>query len=572
MMVGEIKMRGSLWQREDRQAHRMIWGAALLWLAVACGGNGSEADDPPAGPVEDRALTAAATAVLRTPSDPDGALRAYQGEIERVLSENRDPEAAARLLQLSALSGLDAQTADAFAALEKTVDGGVYSASFASTRSKRGEAGLSTPLCTENVDQARTVVYFVNGVANNIFDALGSLHMLKGRMDNLFSPRAEFRLFYNASGTRTPEDECNYYGLALSDRERVNGPLRDRLMAAATARCGARGPAADLGEVLVQWLLRGTSLPEAHLVGKLRDLVLADVLSGKKVLLVAHSQGNLYVEASLRSLMTARAPDGRDPPALSVGAIAVASPITYSTTVHSAFPQRIRTVQVFGDIIQAVPGAPGATVENQHSLLVRFSIQASNAAADVISNLAESGWSRALYTIAAYSTVFMASFAAHNFTLSYLNGASAVQMAAEMRSVDGLMQNGRPALGQGFFQVTLTWNVPGDIDLHVLEPTNAHVYWAGRLGISGELDKDDIYGMGPENYFVCSPGKLMPGSYVIGLNNYNGVTGTHALVSIRAGTQFRNYTQVLGEADLGQTVMELVTVTHGADGSFSFSR
>lgn len=562
-----------MWRSSERPAWYTVCAMVLLGLAVACGEEPAGAETPPPEPVTDPALTAAAAAVLRSPDNPDQALRAYQGEVERVLAQSSSLGAATELLELSTLSSLDEQSANAMSTLAMAVDGHVFSASFATSGSQRGQVGLSTPLCNENVDRARTIVYFINGVGNDIFGALGNLHLLRQSMRELFTPQAEFRLFYNASGFRTPEAECNYYGLALSDEARVRGALRTRLEAAARQRCRNANIIPDFGEALVQLLERESGAAESLLVEKLRDLVVADVLSGKKVLLVAHSQGNLYVEAALSQIRSLPAPDGGQRPAESVAAIAVASPITYSSEVRSAFQNRLRVVQVLYDIIQAVPGAPAATVENEYSRRVSSNLQIARVTSALIHLLLRDGRARAVATVLAYIPVFYASYGAHRFDYSYIGDVIARRhLASEMQYADRYVNNGRAVLGQGFFQITLTWNIAGDIDLHLLEPLGTHVYWRNRRGQIGELDRDDIYGTGPENYFVCSPGRLHPGTYAVKLNNFSGVTGTQTTVLIRAGTQFRHYTQVLGGANYGQDLIDLVTVRHDADGSFHFSR
>ncbi|MCY1072897.1 YfaP family protein [Archangium lansingense] len=548
-----------------RTACQVMALTVLLGLGGAC--SEAETDEP----VTDLGLTNAAAAVLSAPDNPDVALQAYQGEIARVLEQSSNPEEISSMLHLSPLAKLDAQTSGAFAALEQTVDGRVYSTAFVASRAKDGVMGLSTPLCTENVDQARTVVYFVNGIGNSIFHALASLHVLEKNTKSLFEGSVEYRLFYNASGSRSPEAECSYYGLVLND-PRVTSSMRAQIEAAAAQRCNderLRAKFEDFAEAIVQWLDPELSRPEPLLVGRLQELVLSDVLSGKKVLLVAHSQGNFYVNAAL-SAMPSNPPDGEGTPADSVGVVAVASPLQYLAT-QSTF--QVRHVQLFGDIIHAVPGAPDSTVENENSQEVRRRLQQAGLTARFISALGAKGWVKAVATIALYLPVVHAAYVTHNFTESYLQyPASLLKVQSELQDVNSRLGNSRDTLGQGFFQVTLTWNIAGDIDLHLVEPNLSHVYFFDKYGDVGVLDRDDIQGRGPENYFVCSPGKLVPGTYSVMLNNYSGTAGTDATVRIRAGSQFRTYMQVMDGPSYGANLIELVKVKYGIDGSFSFSR
>jgi hypothetical protein len=51
-------------------------------------------------------------------------------------------------------------------------------------------------------------------------------------------------------------------------------------------------------------------------------------------------------------------------------------------------------------------------------------------------------------------------------------------------------------------QLTLIWDTDADLDLHVIEPGGAHIFWEHRNGTrGGELDVDDTDGLGPENVF-----------------------------------------------------------------------
>ena len=52
-------------------------------------------------------------------------------------------------------------------------------------------------------------------------------------------------------------------------------------------------------------------------------------------------------------------------------------------------------------------------------------------------------------------------------------------------------------MGNGPITITFTWDVPFDIDLHVIEPDGTHVYWINKKGNSGYLDVDDVTGYGP---------------------------------------------------------------------------
>lgn len=82
-------------------------------------------------------------------------------------------------------------------------------------------------------------------------------------------------------------------------------------------------------------------------------------------------------------------------------------------------------------------------------------------------------------------------------------------------------------LGQGKIQISLQWEGFGDIDLHVIEPGGRDVYFDNKNGYAGSLDQDNILGFGKtdftsssdsnynkiEHYFACSEKNLIPQGY-----------------------------------------------------------
>lgn len=74
-------------------------------------------------------------------------------------------------------------------------------------------------------------------------------------------------------------------------------------------------------------------------------------------------------------------------------------------------------------------------------------------------------------------------------------------------------------------QFTLIWDTDADLDLHVIEPGGAHIYWEYRSGKKGgELDVDDVDGQGPENIF-WKKGNAPSGDYKWRVHYYGGFGG-----------------------------------------------
>lgn len=90
-------------------------------------------------------------------------------------------------------------------------------------------------------------------------------------------------------------------------------------------------------------------------------------------------------------------------------------------------------------------------------------------------------------------------------------------------------------------RVLLSWDTDGtDVDLHVVDPTGAHTFYANRVSPSGgALDVDVTTGYGPEIFAHPSP---PPGVYLVYVNFYGAgrdreiVTVAHVTVLIGEGS------------------------------------
>lgn len=79
------------------------------------------------------------------------------------------------------------------------------------------------------------------------------------------------------------------------------------------------------------------------------------------------------------------------------------------------------------------------------------------------------------------------------------------------RQDDIQLGNGALVSGNGAVKITLTWDKPSDIDLHCVDPSGYHIYYADRYssGTNGYLDFDNIPGFptctDPENIYFEAP-------------------------------------------------------------------
>lgn len=255
---------------------------------------------------------------------------------------------------------------------------------------------------------------------------------------------------------------------------------------------------------------------------------------GQKLLLVAHSQGNLFVNQAYDHILQ------------SVGAPGV-------SVVHIA------------------PASP--TLRGPHILAV----------IDLVINAL-----RLVGTVPAVNSYILPStsdLSGHTLVGTYLDPTRSARTDIQTLLMNALAGLGVPAItttggALGSFTVTLNWSGMGDEDMHVFEPLGAHVYYASKAGATGYLDVDNTVGLGPEHYYgSCDPTILQPGTYSIGINNFNMAdfqTATVQVATANAGvllTKQVNTGATVGPAgDAAPIPVASVTVTKDPiTGNFSFA-
>lgn len=138
----------------------------------------------------------------------------------------------------------------------------------------------------------------------------------------------------------------------------------------------------------------------------------------------------------------------------------------------------------------------------------------------------------------------------HKLINTYLDPNRGARNFINLSITDAMNQLVTPSTegNQGAFTVTLTWDGSGDVDLHTFEPNNgSHVYYSNSQGQVGRLDIDNRIANGPEHYFAsCDPNILQTGNYSIGINNYAGATGRIATVQVATSSKGVIFTKVLG--------------------------
>ena len=228
------------------------------------------------------------------------------------------------------------------------------------------------------------------------------------------------------------------------------------------------------------------------------DRYRARILEGSKVVLVAHSQGNLFAN---RAWLRLTADERR-----SFGIVSVANP---DSSVAGGGPY---TTLLEDLVILAIPGSMSSNTTN-------------------------------------FGVPLFFDPLGHNFIRAYMLrfSLSRPRILGHIESTINSLVQPTPEAGEGIITVTLTWGDEPDVDLHAFEPNGTHVYYANRTGQSGYLDVDDVTSFGPEHYFVACD-TLETGRYRIGVNYYRGSGPEVARVQIQAGLLVRSFQIPLNQA------------------------
>jgi hypothetical protein len=255
------------------------------------------------------------------------------------------------------------------------------------------------------------------------------------------------------------------------------------------------------------------------------NATIARILSEKKKLvLIAHSQGNLFLNRAYEKALTIPTSDGGT---------------------------------VSGANVKAVHVAPA-------SILVKgdYTLANIDAVIDAL-KLAGGGIKDKNLTLPASPNTDVTG---HLFIETYLDPSRAGRAAVTANLMTALdtVQPPKTQGVAGFFTATLTWDGRGDVDLYVTEPNSTRVYYGSKIGQSGFLDTDNTEANGPEHYTAsCERSKLQQGSYRIGINNFADADGRKATLTIsssKSGEIFKKLSLDVGTADNGTTVIPVVTV------------
>ncbi|HEX2218271.1 MAG TPA: hypothetical protein VHG35_05665 [Gemmatimonadales bacterium] len=304
---------------------------------------------PPGG--ED--LLRSARAILTSP-DPVAAYQSHLDAVGDLFASVGEPEALRRLAAIEYLAFDPVRDADAMLRVDSVLAGHGFalrgSAVMATTRQGTGPASLS-----QSAAGTPTTAYYVNGVLNSFTQAQTSARVLEVVVDEAGTPNIDrVGVLYNRtySAQMTPFEKRTT--MCLQDLARSEHFLGDLSLRFRYLRCMGDfgqhlGTNFDLVEALRQVMqINGyasfATEADARMIG---DTIRQEWRSGRNVILVPHSQGNLMSQQAINYAKSSSASGAGSPRC--VGVVSLAAPVSSNWPLSQGtdlFP-----VAVKGDMI-----------------------------------------------------------------------------------------------------------------------------------------------------------------------------------------------------------------------------
>jgi hypothetical protein len=386
-------------------------------------------------------------------------------------------------------------------------------------------AALGTPQVAYSVDgrlcQKGVFVYFGNGVWNDFAQAADSMDLLKLRLEAKVAGTdlegvISYRVAHNPSMglladlletfVQNTQTDASQFWRYLAALDPIPDDFKDLLI--------------ETSNKIDASILNANPSVQDHVEKYNKALS-----EGNKVVVVAHSQGNLFANIAYLGI-TPQDSSG-------FGIVSVANPDSF---VAGDGPYTTIDEDL---IIWSVPGSLPANLDN-------------------------------------FSFINWDDLTGHTFANSYMASGYPAETKILGNTVDRINELSFPEtnLGTGAITATLTWGSNPDLDLHVFEPNGTHVYYANLTGISGSLDLDDVTGYGPEHY-VVSCDKVETGTYRFGVNYFHGSYPEIGTLTLQTGGQVRSrqqtFTQALGSSgNSNPSIMFQLQVTGSQEKGFEF--
>lgn len=371
-------------------------------------------------------------------------------------------------------------------------------------------AARALPLqCDKSPYDVDLAVVHANGVYTTFEEAVDNVQKLRAWIDRRLG-----QMPYAIS-----------YGLAYNEKkgvlESLQKLIRERkpMSKAQTVRLLAASPELpdDVRELMVQHAadLVQSGFGDDPSLDKQVQLYRDLLRTGRKVLVVAHSEGNMYANAAHARLFGGDMPEpGED----RFGIVGVATP---TPAIEGWHPSQCPKL--------------GCYTTLQDDLVI----------AGVAKLLPDS----APANVFTHAKMIGQDPHGHELIKAYLINAEACTQILDqvVWFVDAFGPLTYTPLGDSQISAYLTWDTGADLDLHVRERSGReHVYWgnADDGGHLGHLDLDDRDGDGPEHYYAeCDI--FEDGDLSFGVGYYEGQGPTTASLRIKVGSMVRTYTRKL---------------------------
>lgn len=391
-------------------------------------------------------------------------------------------------------------------------------------------AGAQTNACA---DTETTEIYFVNGTWNSYAQARSKMVLVRDAYKESLEAQYpgqvfEFKMGYNHSDgivqdvlevIRQKLDEID----DLDARQLTPKQYLLLFMTANEFEDEVPEAAKPLANTIADYY--ATRATESETATALIRKNLTDLQEGRRVLLISHSQGNLFANQSVAALMNTYGGN--------IGMVSVATPtaLTYNNS-----PYYTAHDDLLINLIRTVFNVLPSNVDNDPGFF--------NDRRD---------------------------FTKHHFVESYFAEGLASRTKID-EAVARFMADLRfpaPLLGSGALTVTLTLDgQAGDADLRITEPGGILVSRANPQGLYGMLDLSDSGGSGPEHYFVACDA-VAPGDYRVAVD-YAGAAGLAAMVQVTTGD---GHTRVFSQpltGDASPTPVATVTVSEDDNGQVAY--
>jgi effector-binding domain-containing protein len=218
------------------------------------------------------------------------------------------------------------------------------------------------------------------------------------------------------------------------------------------------------------------------------------VLAGHKVIIIAHSQGNHVIDLAYSSL---------------------------TQTKNQNFMNAIRVVGV-ASVSSTTPNNIYTTWDEDHTVLT---LHSSGGNSPLQANFKDESpwygyWDDALKDHS-FINIYLSTTLKGKYTIpnnatglekfsTDIKNSSKIRTAVEVFTdlVNGSIASAVPIPAtistNSIITTQLRWEDYDDMDLHITEPDNGHIYYRKKTGLYGHLDLDDTNGLGPEHYYTDS--------------------------------------------------------------------